>query len=91
MLKQGRFPTEAGWGAEPESGWGILNLYKEGKDYRAKYPTLPGNYLAYYQNIYERLVEGKPLEVNAEQALHVIEIIEACIQSSMEKRVLLLH
>ena len=44
--------------------------------------TIPGNYLNFYQNVYEAIREGKPLAVTPEESRDVIKLIEACYESS---------
>lgn len=85
-LKLHHIPAGPGWGMEPESFWGKLNTDIEGLHYEGKIETLPGNYLGYYQNIYEVIREGKVLAVKAEEAMQVIQLIEAAMKSSEEKR-----
>jgi scyllo-inositol 2-dehydrogenase (NADP+) len=85
-LKQGRSPNEPGWGFEPEEWWGILNTEKDGRQFRGKIETLPGNYSAFYDNVYDCLAGGKELSVKPEEALNVIRIIEAAKRSNEEKR-----
>lgn len=46
--------------------------------------TLKGNYLGYYNDIYETITTGKPPSVTAQQALKVIEIIELCYKSNQK-------
>ena len=46
------------------------------------YPLLPGNYLNYYENIYDVIRNGAPLIVTPRQARDVIRIIEAAYESS---------
>jgi len=47
--------------------------------------TIPGNYHAFYDNLYEAIREGKELAVKPEEALNVIRIIEAAIASNRDK------
>jgi predicted dehydrogenase len=44
--------------------------------------TAVGNYLAYYDNIFDVLRAGKSLSVTGEQGLEVIRLIEACAESN---------
>lgn len=80
-LKAGERPTDDDWGYEPETSWGILNT-----DNRQKIKTHPGDYRAYYQNIYDTIVHGEELEVTSQHGFDVIRIIEAAIQSQQEKK-----
>ncbi|MDR2040574.1 MAG: oxidoreductase [Bacteroidales bacterium] len=82
MLKQGGNPTLPGWGTEPEEYWGILNTEINGMHFRGKVETIAGNYAAYYDNIYDVIRNRAELEVLPEEALNVIHVIEAVMESS---------
>jgi scyllo-inositol 2-dehydrogenase (NADP+) len=88
MLKAGRYPDEPGWGKEESTAWGIINYQQAGNSIREKIETIPGNYLSYYNSIYEHLVHNVPLAVSSNQANDVIRIIELALQSSAQGRVL---
>lgn len=87
-LKTGEEPGADGWGQEPQEIFGTLNVQNNGVENRSIIKSHSGNYGLYFKNIYEVIREGKLLEVSAEQALKVIEIIELAEQSSIEGRVL---
>lgn len=74
------------WGAEPESMWGIIH-YEEGDD-DLRYPVKSerGNYVAYYQNIYQSIIGEATLKVTPTQARNTIRIIELATKSNEEKR-----
>jgi len=82
MLKLGGNPSMPDWGKEPESQWGLLNTEINGLHLRGKVETIPGNYAAYYDNIYDVIRNHAELEVHPEQALNVIHIIEAAMESN---------
>jgi len=82
MLKQGGNPSMPEWGKEPESQWGILNTEMNGIHIRGKVETVQGNYAAYYDNIYDVIRNHAEPEVTSEQALNVIHLIEAVMESS---------
>jgi scyllo-inositol 2-dehydrogenase (NADP+) len=63
-----------------------LNTEIDGAPFIDKIETIPGNYLGYYQNIYEAIREGNPLAVTGEDGKNVIQLIEAAIKSNKEKR-----
>jgi scyllo-inositol 2-dehydrogenase (NADP+) len=84
-MKAGRQPGSPGWGEEPEEFWGILNTDLNGKHYRSKYETLPGNYLAYYDDIYDSITNHHEPSVTAEQGRDVIRVIEAAKKSSLSR------
>jgi predicted dehydrogenase len=79
-LKKGDLPGSPGWGTEPEQEWGRLNT--DIGPYNGLYETLPGNYLAYYENIRQALAGKAEPAVTAAQANGVIRVIEAALESS---------
>lgn len=86
-LNNGQIPGTPGWGVEDKNIWGILHTEKEGNIVRCKYPSLPGNYAGFYDNIYRHLRHGEPLLTDAADVLPVIQLIEAAWESSREKKV----
>lgn len=87
-LLRGEMPDQPNWGEEDEQNWGILHTEANGETLYGRYPSLPGNYNAFYQNIYEYLRLGKPLATDARYVSDVINIIEAAYQSSTEGKVI---
>jgi scyllo-inositol 2-dehydrogenase (NADP+) len=85
-LKQHQIPGTPGWGTEPDQYWGKIVTEVKGVRREERIETQPGNYLGFYQNIYESIREGKPLAVTAGQAMKIIQLIEAAIQSNRERR-----
>lgn len=85
-LKDKKIPGSPGWGAEPREEWGRLHTTIDGKDIIGPYETVPGNYLAYYDNIFGVLRKGESLQVTAGQGRDVIRLIEACQESSQSRR-----
>lgn len=88
-LTDGKMPGQPHWGEEPQEEWGIINTEKNEVEYRSSYPTIPGNYNAYYQNIYDHIRNQSPLLTDASQVINVIKIIEAAYKSQKEKTVIL--
>ncbi len=86
-LKRGAIPGSDGWGEEPESDWGKMNALEGEVFVEGKYHTLPGNYLEFYDNLYEAIREQASLAVPPEEARNVVRIIEAAYLSSRERRV----
>jgi predicted dehydrogenase len=76
-LRDGARPG-AGWGAEPEAAWGRL---WDGSDARAV-PTEPGDYPAFYAGMAAALRDGAPPPVDPDDAVAVLEVIEAARRSA---------
>jgi scyllo-inositol 2-dehydrogenase (NADP+) len=81
-LKEKKIPGTPGWGTESKEWWGKINTNVKGVHIEGLIETLPGNYLGYYQNIYDAIVHKKDLVVKPSQARDVIMLIEASIESS---------
>jgi scyllo-inositol 2-dehydrogenase (NADP+) len=80
-LKEKKVPGSAGWGSEPKEEWGKLNT----ASYNGTVETIPGNYLLFYDVLYEAIRHAKPVPVKPEEAREVIRLIEACYKSSQTK------
>lgn len=86
-LQAHRSPAEKDWGKEDESARGLLHTEINGEVVKKYIPSFHGNYMLYYDGIYQALREGKPLNVSGQDGIHVISIIEAAILSSASKQV----
>ncbi len=86
MLVANHKPNTTDWGTEPESEQGLLHTEKDGKVIREKVPTLQGNYYDYYDGIYQSIRNNHPIQVSAEDGIHVMQIIDACFKSSKERK-----
>jgi scyllo-inositol 2-dehydrogenase (NADP+) len=62
-LKQGIKPTVPNWGAETKNLWGTIHTEKAELPYKGIIETVPGNYMAYYDNIHAVLTHDKELIV----------------------------
>jgi predicted dehydrogenase len=82
MLKNGNSPDMPDWGEDVPKHFGTLNTGIGGIEIRQQIPTIPGNYMAFYDNIYAHLRDGMPLSVRAEEARDVIRVIEAAYRSA---------
>lgn len=74
------------WGLEAEENWGTLHTTIDGLTFRGKVATLPGDYPAIYQNIFEAITTGKRLLVHRETAWQTIRLIELARESSEQQR-----
>ena len=80
-LTKGLLPDVPHWGEEDKAFWGTLHTERNGRTVREKYPTLPGNYAAFYENIYQHIRNGEVLKSDASGVVGVIQLIEAAKES----------
>lgn len=85
-LKEKKIPGSAGWGTEGKEWWGKLHTTHKGLNYSGLIETIPGNYLGFYDNVYQAIRNDIPLAVKPEEARDVIRLIEACSESNEMKR-----
>ena len=90
QLKAGSLPIGDNWGAEPPEEWGTVFYEKDGEDYEELVETLPGNYNIFYENVFDAIRNGAELFVKPEETFEVLKIMEACKESSLEKRTIIL-
>ncbi len=88
VLKTGTKPYSQNWGQEPKEKEGILNIISNGENIRKTVPTLPGNYFDFFDGVYQSITQNKIEPVTADDGLKVMQIIEAALQSSNEKKVI---
>jgi len=86
-LQAGLTPDMDNWGKEPENEMGLLHTEKDGQVIREYIAAANGNYIEYYNGIYQALTAGASLPVTAEEGKAVIAVIEKAYQSNKEKRV----
>jgi predicted dehydrogenase len=78
-LRAGQRPgAGAPWGAVQETAWGLLGSL----DDAVPYPTLPGDYPAFYAGVAAALREGAPAPVDPRDAVAGLEVIEAAYRSA---------
>ena len=89
-LLAGKRPVDApdAWGMEPESEQGLLHTVRNNTVIRERIPSLQGNYLDYYQGIYQALVSGEQPPVDAMAGLKVMRLIQAAEESQRLKKVI---
>ena len=83
-LKDGKLPVGDTWGKEETEYWGKLNTDINNLHFEGRIETFPGNYRAYYENIYETIRNKAELIVKPQEAANVIKIIEAARKSNVK-------
>lgn len=81
MLKEGHMPDAPDWGKEDPIQWGILNSEIQGQQFCGNIETEPGNYMGFYDNVYEVITKGVEQAVRPEESRNVIRIIELALES----------
>ncbi|OBX06400.1 Gfo/Idh/MocA family oxidoreductase [Gallibacterium genomosp. 3] len=89
LLMAGIVP-KGDWNKEDKAFWGTLNTEVNGVHIRTTLETVSGNYQAYYDNIYAALTVDEPLQVTAEQAAKVLDLIEKVYLSAESGRKIML-
>lgn len=87
-LQAGKSPDSKNWGKEPVTEQGLLHIEKDGKTIKQSIPTLTGNYMEYFDTIFDAIRHNTRLSVKAEDAMMVIAIIEAALKSNEEHKVI---
>ncbi len=87
-LLTGIKPDAVGYGIEPEVEQGLLHTEKNGTLIQERIPTLPGNYLEYFDAVYKAIANDEPMPVSADDGINVMKIIEAAYKSHDNKKVI---
>ncbi|MBI9039897.1 MAG: Gfo/Idh/MocA family oxidoreductase [Lutibacter sp.] len=87
-LQAGKMPNSESWGTEPAAEKGLLHTEIGGKIIKEHITSSNGNYMEYYDGIYETIRNNKPVPVTGTEGRNVIKIIEAAIKSNKEKKVI---
>ncbi len=87
-LQAGKIPNIKDWGIEPPNEKGLLHTEIDGKIIKEYIPSLRGNYMEYYDEIYNALRNNKSVPVTGNDGMNVVKIIEAAIKSNKEKKII---
>jgi predicted dehydrogenase len=87
-LRKGKLPGSSKWGEEPKKQWGLLHTEFKGKKMRGRYETIPGNYMAFFDEVYETIEKDKKPVIKAEEVLTTLNIIEKARESYCKKSVI---
>ena len=87
-LKLGKKPNLDSWGTEPIALEGFLHTEIDGEIIKKKVSTLQGNYYAFFDGVYQSIINNETEPVTAKEGTRVMQIIEASIQSNEERKVI---
>ncbi len=87
-LLNGQLPNTENWGVEPPTEKGLLHTKRNGEIIKQQVESLPGNYMNYYEGLYQAIRNNQPPPVAAADARNVIRVIEAAMQSSKQQKVI---
>ena len=85
-LKQGILPTAKYFGKEEPHNYGKIDYKNNGLHFTGTIETEEGNYMSFFNNVYNVIVNGESMAIRPEEARDVIRIIELAFQSNKEKR-----
>lgn len=88
QLDQGMTPADDGYGREPDAAAGQLCIGGADKTESSVVVSPLGNYLEFYDGLYESIANDKTEPVSAEDGIRVMQIIDAALQSHSEGRVI---
>jgi scyllo-inositol 2-dehydrogenase (NADP+) len=84
-LKRGAAPGSSGWGVEDERWHGIMHTGDDKEQRRFTVPTIPGNYSAFYDSVWNSLMTGAAPSVSGSDGLNTMIIIDAALRSAKER------
>ena len=77
-LRQDVLPDADNWGAEPEDRWGTLHS----DAFTGIITSESGDYMAFYDSVYDAIVEGKELSVKPAEILRTTRVIDLAFESN---------
>jgi predicted dehydrogenase len=90
LLKAGEKPLTKNWGEEDEGAWGVLEYYSPGRK-KESILSEKGNYMGFFDNVYDVLVNKKSILVAPGEARDVIFIIEKAFESHNKNKTIKIH
>lgn len=87
-LQNGKNISDEDWGIEPDTAKGLLHTERSDQIITREYiASEKGNYMEYYNELYDSIRNSKPLPVSAEDGLKVVRIIDAAFRSVNTKAI----
>lgn len=88
MLDKGAIPSLENWIKTPEEFDGLIHTIINDEEVRKETRSSIGNYMNYYEDVYNALRNNAPNPVPASDAVKTMTIIDAAFQSDKEKRII---
>lgn len=85
LLRNGLMPVGDTWGKEDPSNYGLITLDDEFEDYDGHIETAPGNYMDFYNNVFDVMNGTAEEAVKPADARNVIRLIELAVESNRQK------
>ncbi|GAB4319162.1 MAG: Gfo/Idh/MocA family oxidoreductase [Bacteroidales bacterium] len=86
-LRNGALPDEEGWGEEPPELWPLITIDWDDLQFDGRIESVSGNYMAFYDNVYDSLHGKAEPAVNWTDAWLTIRIIELAFESVVAGKV----
>ncbi|HOW25177.1 MAG TPA: Gfo/Idh/MocA family oxidoreductase [Bacteroidales bacterium] len=80
-LRNGKWPKGEAWGSESRKNRGILNTEANGHIIRGPVETFHGNYMGFFDNVYQVLTAHAEQAVKPEEAILALTVIEKARES----------
>ncbi len=90
QLERGMTPTDEGYGREPDSAAGQLFTSSRGQTDVLDVVSPPGNYLEFYEGLYQSIANDQAEPVTAADGARVMQIIDAAFRSHREGKMITL-
>ena len=87
-LRNGMLPQNPEIGEDTVENYGLIHAEIHNNIRRERVVTTPGNYMCYFENVYNAINDNEPLQIDAHNALNLIDIIEKAYTSSTLQKVI---
>lgn len=79
-------PDAEGYGVESDDHAGMLHTEQHGEVIRRKIETLRGDYMEYFEGVYQAIQKDVSEPVTAQEGVHVMKIIDAAFESAVQNQ-----
>ena len=83
-MQAGLTPESNNWGKDSKENWGILKTVINNLEFAGTIETLQGNYMGFYDNVYEVIRNGADYAIAPREAQTTTAIIEAAVKSHQQ-------